>query len=172
MREEERNNEFMEQAKTTPVPIQTKTLLNVDKDTLIEYAKNIVASIQDGHEDALEVLICVKKGLMFFEALDENVRPIVYSKDITSGSNILSVHNADIEASQLGVKWHYEGCNDVILNKLYEELESLKLKIKDRENYLKVITTISEQIDEETGETWKVNPPIKKSTSGYKITIK
>ncbi len=154
------------------VPLIPKRLLKLTGDDINEFCKAIVAEVQDGNEDALEMLICIKKGIRIFELLDENIRPIVYGKNLVAKGGILKLHNVEVEPAELGTKWYFDRCGDAKLNTLNQELEAAKQKVTDRQNELKVITTISEQVDTDTGETWKVNPPIKRSTSGYKVTIK
>lgn len=156
----------------TSVSLVPKKLLGLDKATIVTNAKRIVNAIADGDLDLIDTFIEIKKGMLFFETLEENVKTMVYGKTIVAKGEILKLHSVEIEASELGVSWDFKGCGDAVLNRLNEALSIAKQAVTDRQNYLKVITTISEQVDTETGETYKVNPPVRKATSGYKFSIK
>jgi hypothetical protein len=147
----------------TGLTLQTKKLLTLTKSDIRDYAITIVDSVQNGEQDLIETMISVKKAISFFEQLDENLRPLFYSKQIVSKGDILKVHNVEIEPSDFS-KWDFKNCNDEILNRICEDK-------KDRENALKLITSPTKYIDTVTGSEYVANPPIKKTTSGYKITI-
>lgn len=156
----------------TGVSFSPKKLLNVDRKTIISTAMSVVNAIQDGEFDLVDTFIEIKKGVLFFETLEENTKAIVYGKSLVGKGEVLKRHSVEIEQSELGVKWDYSGCNDVILDRLTIAFTEAKKAMEDRQNYLKIITTITEQVDMETGETYKVNPPVRTSTNGYKFSVK
>ena len=74
--------------------------------------------------------------------------------------------------SELSTKYDYFNCQDVAWNDLTKQITELTEKRKEREAMLKTIKEPITLVDEPTGETWTLNPAIKTSTSGIKITIK
>jgi hypothetical protein len=81
-------------------------------------------------------------------------------------------HGARIEQVELGTKYSYSNCNDREWNELDRQIQELTEKRKERENVLKALRNPMTTVDEGTGETWTINPAIKTSTSGIKVTIK
>ena len=72
---------------------------------------------------------------------------------------------------ETGVQYDYDNCNDPLVAQMHQELEQLQQEIKSRESWLKALPAEGMVIvDEETGETYKVYPPLKKSTTS--VTIK
>lgn len=157
---------------STGVSLTPKKLIALDKATIVSNAKAIVNAVQDGDLDLVDTFIEVKKGKLFFETLEENLKGFVYGKSLVAKGAILKMHSVEIEQSELGVVWDYKGCCDVILDRLNERMISAAAAVKERQAYLQVITTISKQVDMETGEEYTVNPPVRKATNGYKFSIK
>jgi len=75
-----------------------------------------------------------------------------------------------IELAEVGVKYDFSNCGDVILLKLLKEQESLENAIKDRKEFLKRMPESGMEILFED-EVIKVYPPSKSSTSSLKTTI-
>jgi hypothetical protein len=165
------SNEIQYKPITTGVQMPRK-ILDMGKKEIIAHAKDIYNAMMDGNLDPIETMIEVKKGILFFETLDENVRPVIYGKTIVGRGDILKMHNVEIEPSELGVKWNFDVCNDNILTRLINALEAAKTAVTDRQNFLKVITTQTDVVDEETGEVYRVNPPVRTSLNGYKFSVK
>lgn len=85
----------------------------------------------------------------------------------------ISLPNANIEIRETGVKWHYENCNDAILNDLHQQLNELQERIKGREKFLQTLPDEGLIItDKETGETTQIHKPYKTSTTGVVVTLK
>jgi len=74
--------------------------------------------------------------------------------------------------SELGTKYDYINCSDIVWNDLTKQITELTEKRKEREAMLKTVKEPMTLVNETTGQTWKVNPAIKTSTSGIKVTIK
>jgi len=77
-----------------------------------------------------------------------------------------------IEAAEVGTKYDFSVCNDVILTNHEKELEKAEFMVTNRKGFLKNVPPEGLIItDALTGETWTVYPPSKTSTSSYKITL-
>jgi hypothetical protein len=77
-----------------------------------------------------------------------------------------------LELSEVGTKYDFTNCEDGILKKLEALIFDLDCKLTERKDFLKKLPLSGLLItDEDTGETYKVYPPSKTSTSSYKVTI-
>ena len=73
-------------------------------------------------------------------------------------------------------KFDYESCGDPVWNRMNNELEILKAKVKERESFLKTLTKSMEMniMDPDTQEFHEgvtLHPPVKSSTSTFKQTM-
>ena len=81
--------------------------------------------------------------------------------------------NAEFIIKEVGTKYDYSNCNDLELNDLMRQMDVLKAKIDKKQETLKhlplsgMLTT-----DEKTGDTYKIYPPSKKSTTAVSVTLK
>lgn len=87
-----------------------------------------------------------------------------------------SKSGAKIELAEVGTKYDYSKCADPLYDQLYDHLQEcltlLNEKIKIRETFLKSLPIEGLLVtEEETGETYKIYPPSKSSTSSYKVTL-
>lgn len=98
-----------------------------------------------------------------------------YVRDEVSknGSNITASSGAKIELAETGVKYDFTNCGDLILQELNHAAEVIESHLAERKDFLKKCpvsgTTL---IHEETGEAYTVYPPVKSSTSSYKVTLR
>lgn len=77
------------------------------------------------------------------------------------------------QAAETGTAYHYENCNDPLLDEYNKHIETLKEKIKQRQEMLQTIPKEGmDMVNIETGESYKVYPPYKTSNSSFKITMK
>jgi len=149
-----------------------KGILDMGKKEIIAHARDIYNAMMDGSLDPIETMIIIKKGITFFESLDENVRPVIYGKTIVNRGEVLKLHNAEIEASDLGVKWLYDGCNSPELERLQEDVKKATEALKQHQIALQTITTKTKMVDTATGEEYEAFPAVRTATAGYKISIK
>jgi hypothetical protein len=77
-----------------------------------------------------------------------------------------------IEVTEAGVTYDFSGCNDPELKSLYTRQDLIKESIKDKEAFLKAIKGHATLVIEETGEVVTVYPPVKRSTTTPKFSLK
>jgi hypothetical protein len=162
-------------AETNIIPLETKTLLTVDKSDLSEMASKIVEAVDDGIADPLNTLIMAKKGSYVFDSIIEAMK----GKARLPEGNEYSRHHCQISERATGVKYYFEGCNDLVWNNLNMQMLDLKEKITAREDKLKTFTKptkIEDEIDEDTGEVIMsarvINPPVKTGGQSLVFSIK
>jgi hypothetical protein len=77
-----------------------------------------------------------------------------------------------IELAEVGTKYDFSKCEDPKLVDLQSMIEALNADLESRKDFLKTVPLSGLLVtDESTGETYKVYPPNKTSTSSYKVTI-
>ena len=87
------------------------------------------------------------------------------------GKGLTTSAGTKIELAEVGTKYNFENCNDEILNKLNDQLESIETLIEERKDFLKTLPSSGMDIITTDGEVVKIYPPYKTSTSSFKTTI-
>lgn len=98
---------------------------------------------------------------------DDRIREAVVNEVQKYGKKA-DFKGATFELRETGVKYDFSSCGDSEYNSLIEQKRVLDEKIKEREALLKRIpyrgTTL---LDEDTGEYYHINPPVRSATEGY-----
>lgn len=162
-------------ADTAVIPIEDKRLLTADKSDLSCMASLIVEAVDDGYSDALDTLIMGKKMEYVAKSIVEGMKG---KASIPEGKEY-SKHSCALSERATGVKYFFDGCNDLVWNELSMQFVEIQAKMKDREKWLKSFTKptdIDDQFDEETGElimgARKIFPPAKTGGQSLIVSIK
>lgn len=140
-----------------------------NKESIQEISNNFVNPIINGD-------IQIEKGIIILRAIKkaiEDAEDKLYSDVVDAiskyGKEGASINGAKINIKELGVKYDFDNCNDSIWNDLNNQIKELTEKRKEREAFLKNIIKLTSFVNDETGEIYSINPPIKKSTTGFTI---
>lgn len=141
------------------------------KTYLREFTKSIEAEIEEGNYDPIQL----SATLDFIGKACEESKKAIREKTISE----LEKHperkdyfGYDIQVTEAGINYDYSKCGDSEILSLYNELEILKSRIKEREQFLKGIKERITMVDESTGEVVTIRPPSKSSTTTTKFTLK
>lgn len=152
-------------------PTETLSLFEGTKKERLEFAVKLVHQISEGHGDPLKVHLQVKCMEDLLDTIKENpiYKNLILEAAQLYGAKTFEFHNAKFTMTEVGVKYDYSQSADPTIISLYQEQESLKKRIKDREKMLQALPA-SGMADPETGLL--VYPPSRKSTSSVSVTLK
>lgn len=108
--------------------------------------------LENGEVDEIDLYIAFKKMEKFVETILPFIKDQV---DETRLSVAYKKHHVSLSTQNGRAFYDFKKCNDPVY-------ESLKDGLKEREEMLKKLTIPTEVPDEETGEVYLLNPPIKK----------
>ena len=148
-----------------------KIPISKDEQTILSSA--MINSVLDGEIDPIKAVIQAKslvETLTLF-LKDKGVNNLVL-REVEKYGKQTSKDGATIAIKEVGSKWDYSECGDPIYNSLSAKKAEIEEKLKERESLLKSTREPRTEVDEETGEVYKVNPPSKSSTTSYAITFK
>ena len=151
------------------------SLFETNKEQRQSFALAVVDALDNGNVDPLKVHLQVKCMEDIIKTLNANTnyRNAVLDAAGAYGQKTFEFQNSKVEIKETGVKYDYSKCEDVVLNRLYEESEKLAGIIKARETMLKATSEKGMTVvDELTGEAFTVYPPAKSSTTSVAITLK
>ena len=133
----------------------------------IELLKQVVVShFRETGENPLEMLVKAEALVQLLESIRAELKEDVINQLDLHPQGKAIVLDAEVARIESGVKYAYDG--DYTWQKLNQEVEAVKFKLKERETLLK---TIKEPlVDPETGEM--IYPAPKFSTTTFKISLR
>jgi hypothetical protein len=141
----------------------------------IEVAYNVAAevssNIDDGHEDALEILRGLKCLAQLIDITTEQIESAAIAQFQREGQKIVMVNKAKIEMRELGVKWIYDKTGDLELAGIQAIKKKIVDKEKDRQTFLKSLKEKTVVLNEDTGELVIIYPAYKESKTGLVVTL-
>jgi len=150
------------------------SLFQTDKAQRATFVSDIIARLEEGSAKPLEVHLQTKAMIEIAEALiaDNTYRDILL-EEATKYGKAFDYQNAKFSIREVGTKYDYSQCGDLMLAELQERSERATIALKARQDFLKVVPTSGVLFtDEITGETYKIYPPSKTSTTSVAVTLK
>lgn len=144
----------------------TKTQLKIAADSVVNDI------IENGNAlPAAEALSAMES---FVKEVKGNKQYIDFVRDEIAkhGKSANTGSGTKIELAEVGTKYDFSKCEDPKIIELENKINYLDSELADRKDFLKTVPLSGLLVtDENTGETYKVYPPSKTSTSSYKVTI-
>lgn len=151
---------------------QVLTLFNTSQGGIERFSNQIIRDVKEGRVDALKVKVYLKTLEQIAEIVDKATRPEQKAEAEKWGEKPFDFMGATLHLTATKTAYDYEASNDTYLDNLEKEAAELENKIKARKELLKTLGEPTPIGDPETGETYTVYPPIKKSSMGVKCEIK
>lgn len=133
--------------------IKQFTGLPKSKDEEKEYTEAIKQSILNGTIDPLLALAHIKRMESIVKALttDDDIDSYLIDEAYKYPKGTIELHNVEFRIQETGVKYLYANCEDVTWIQLHSEIANLKMKMKEREEFLKTIKPDTEVADTKNG---------------------
>lgn len=170
----------MEQQLTTT---NILSLFETTKDQRKSFVEDVVQRLRDGDIDPLKIhlqlksmeeiinsLTCTdeKKNKNFVSAID--YKSMLLNAAEKNGKKF-QLHNAEFSIKEVGTTYDWSKCNDMQLNVMLLQMEQLKERIKQKQDFLKTVSPEGIEIRVED-ELITVYPPAKSSTTSVSVTLK
>lgn len=136
------------------------------------FVRQVVNSVKNGDANALEVLVMLRAVELAAEEIREEIQENILNEADRFSERVIERYGSRIEKCEVGTKYIYETSKDWEWEQMDSELRTLQHKIKEREKFLRSLTSPMTLVIESTGEVVQINPPVKKSKSGVKVYIK
>jgi hypothetical protein len=152
--------------------INLEKMSNISNKTINDHAQKMIQMIDDGEIDPLTLALQIK----YIEELIDIVKPKLRDEVITKcnqyskGENIIK-YGSEFKIKESATKYNFNNCNDPLWNEYNNKIKEADEIKKSRETFLKNIKEKFTIVDEDTGETFEIHPPMKTSTTTYSINI-
>ena len=156
-------------------PASIVALFETNKAQRESFVSTLVESIDNGNVDPLKIHLQIKCMEDIIKQLNDNpiYRDAILTQAQTYSQKEFEFMNAKIAIREVGVKYNYDNCNDNIFKKMVSEKNTLDEKMKARQKFLQLAPIEGTLVtDEETGETEKIYPATKTSTTSLVVTLK
>ena len=138
------------------------SLLPSNKEQAQFFANDLVRRVYEGEINPLDLKAQLKFIYRTLDIVDLNTKD-AWMKEVAKHGKSFEYKGWQVNEVEAGTT--YDFSNDA-------EWVEMKNKLKDREAFLKSLKEPLEIVDTETGETTTIHPPIKKSTTTLKFTVK
>jgi hypothetical protein len=149
-------------------------IINIDnitpsKASLAGITSNLTLKVMDGEEDPIKKTANLDFIIKACANAKEILKPYVIT-ELEKDKLRTEYHGYKIEVCETGVAYDYANCNDSELDELMEAYEKAKLALKERQDFLKTIKSSLDVVQD--GEAKTIYPPVRKSTTSPKFTLK
>lgn len=137
-------------------------------------ADQTAQDIIDNGQDVIKIADTIAKIEFFIAELKKSPEYLDYliSEVAKYGKGMTTSSGTKLELAEVGVKYDFSQCNDPELVELEADLVYLEERIKQRKDFLKVISPSGlNTFDVNTGEAITLYPPSRSSKSSVKTTI-
>lgn len=144
------------------------------KETQKEFADKLVRMVEDGEVSPLEMAVKTKAVVETFKAVGDSkvLKDAVYNESLKYGKGEqMAYGGAKVQVKEGGVKYDFSVCGDPEWDELNRQMEELKAKMKEKEDWLKGNTKPITVLDEATGEVSTIYPPARTSVTTFSITF-
>lgn len=136
------------------------------------FSDQVIQAVQAGEVNPLKIRIWLKTMEEIIERVKKETNEFQLREAEKYPEKSFEYAGAKIEKAELGTKYDYSVCHDPVVEQLECTLESVKQQLTDRQKFLQAIKDPLIVVNDETGEVNTINPPLKKSTSGLKVSIR
>lgn len=144
--------------------LQIVSITPKTKQQIKDQAGAFMELVNSGEMKALDLKLLIKAMADFIKEFEQTDLTRMSRDEAETYGKKFDYKGAKIEQCEAGTTYDYEICQDLVFNRMKEELES-------RKKWLQSLKHPSPSVDPQTGESFTVNPPIKKSTSTVKISL-
>lgn len=127
-------------------------------------------TIDEGREDLLRAYTWARGFSQYLTSFADRLHEAALEEFETYGEKEYQLGSFKISKGEFGTKYNYKDCGHVHLSLFEGRVKEEKTRL---DNLLKEIKALKEPrvyVDEDTGETFKVYPPKKTSTTKLKLT--
>lgn len=136
------------------------------------FSKQLITAVENGEVNPLQLKALFKVMEKVSEKVDEGIKDSLLREADKYNEKKFNMYGFDIEKAEVGTKYDYAACGDPIYNHRLQIFLEAEKQLKERAEFLKALHEPLTLVDDESGEVATVRPPLKKSTTGLKFSMK
>src|SRR3990167_489829 len=131
--------------------ISTITNFVTSKDGITKFVNQCVSEIEAGLIDPLHMSIYLKTMEKIIKGIQAKIKASALTEADKYGKSF-DFRGAKIDVSELGTKYDYTNCKDIVWNDLTKKITELTERRKEREAMLKTVKEPMTLVDPDSGE--------------------
>jgi hypothetical protein len=135
-----------------------------------KFSQLVITEVEEGRQDPLKVALYMKTLEKIVKNVSERLSEHYLREAQKYGEKTFKHLGADISVGEVYTAYDYSACKDPVWSDLEKIIISAGEQMKEREKLLKTLTKPFVEVIE--GEAVTINPPVRKSREGIKISIK
>ncbi len=143
--------------------------INPSKSLLPEIVGKINESVINGEADPIKLATQLDFVIKACTDAKAELKEVVLT-NLSLDPQRKDYYGYKVEVSETGVQYDYTNCNDTEYLEISANIEGLKEQLKTRETFLKSIKDSLDVIQD--GEAKTIYPPVKRSSTSPKFTLK
>jgi len=152
--------------------LSTMKLMATTQTQIDVFSDQLIQSVKEGEAYALEVLVMLRA----FEKVSKRVLSEIEDNILKEAEQYpeksFDYHGNKLEKSEAGVSYDYTVCGDPVHDQRESIMLAAKSQLDERKEFLKALKEPITILDEGTAEVITIRPPVKKSTSIVKVSIR
>jgi hypothetical protein len=136
------------------------------------FSAQLVESVKHGLVNPLALKSTLKMIEKVIKIVDEGTRGEQLTEAQKYSEKTFNAYGFEIQRTEVGTEYDYLSCGDPVYEQRHAAVESAKSLLNDRASFLRSLREPLTTVDEQSGEVVTIRPPLKKSTTGLKFTLK
>lgn len=137
-----------------------------------QFSKQLIQGVQEGNINPLELLVVLRAlggvSKTVLDCINENIQTAADKYN----EKEFEVFGAKIQKGDVGVEYDYKSSGDRDWERFATDEATAAARRKERETFLRSLKEPMSVLDEDSGETWQIRPPLRRSKSGVKVFLK
>lgn len=150
----------------------TLKLMPSNLQQVAKFSKQLIQSVMDGETNPLELLVLLRALEKTSETVIDCIRENINSEAAKFSEREIEMFGARLEKSEVGTKYDYASTGDVVWETRDSSVKAAESLRKEREAFLRTLRQPMTVVDESTGEVTQIKPPLKRSTTFVKVSLK
>lgn len=140
------------------------------KEKLAKTAEMLTEAVTEGRVDPIQAAVAFDALSKIMKTAIEQINGLVLTEiGKYHKQEKITVGRVEIREKEAGTRYDYSDTGDPIWTRLMEIKTANDKALKERETFLQSLSRSITVVDEETGEVYKIYPPVKKSTTTYAL---
>lgn len=147
-------------------------LMPSTSDEVNRFANRVIQSVKYDGENPLSLLVQIRGMEKAFKIILEKIQENLLTEAGKYPEKKFEFKGNEIEKAEVSMSYDYAACGDREWE-LYDVAERTAAESRrQREKFLRAMTEPIDVYDKDSGETWTIKPPLRRSTSGLKVFLK
>lgn len=152
--------------------IGTLKLMPANTQQIARFSKLLIEDVQNGNVNPLELLVMLRALEAMSETVRDSIKQNIEAAAEKYSENTFEVMGTRIEKAEVGIIYDYAGTGDRDWEQFATDEATAAARRKERETFLRSLKEPMDLLDKDSGETWTVRPPLRRSKPGLKVFLK